>query len=358
MDSFEHKTLITKPYDLTYSYYVSPDFHKNLNDSTPTLVFCHGYPDDAYVWAGAMPHMLKFPYPIVLMDILGLGHSSKTTDPKMFNYKQQADSIAQILDKEGVGKKNAVIPIGHDWGSAISQRFYLWHKDRCVGLTLLSLAYQIPSSQPFDLAEQNKLTAGRFGYAQWEYWNFFTAPDGVKLMEDDLIRMWEVNNGNYPSNIPEENGRDIWMREMFCTFGAMREYVAKQGKYKDFTVDLKPYAKDEKLQKAYLERMKRDGFAAPVCYYHSLKSNTMLEEESILAKSEDSKKIKDPLLYIGQTGDWVCRTDLMVDAKEAGLVSDLEEKVIEAGHWCLYEKPQEIAEIISDWLTRKFPAKT
>lgn len=33
-------------------------------------------------------------------------------------------------------------------------------------------------------------------------------------MEADPERMWEVNNGLYPSNVPEEKGRDIWMREV------------------------------------------------------------------------------------------------------------------------------------------------
>lgn len=356
MDGFEHKTLVTKPYDLTYSYYVSPNFKQSLKPDVPTLIFCHGYPDDAYMWAGAMPHMLKSPYPIILIDILGLGKTSKPTEAKMYNYKQQADSIIQIVDAEKVPGK--IIPIGHDWGSGISQRLYLWHKDRCVGLTLLSLAYVIPTSQPFDLDEQNKATAGRFGYPQWEYWNFFCAEDAPKLMEEDLMRMWEVNNGNYPSHRPREKGRDIWMREMFCTLGAMREYVAKQGKYKDFTVDLKPYAKEKALQEAFLERMKNDGFSAPVQYYHSLASNTMLEEEKELSSSKQRMSIEVPMLYIGQTGDWVCRTDLMSDAKDAGLISDIEEKVIDAGHWCLYEKPQEIAEIISEWLAKKFPVES
>jgi pimeloyl-ACP methyl ester carboxylesterase len=236
MDKFEHKTVVTKPFDLTYSYYLSPNFHQSLDPAVPTLVFSHGYPDDAFMWEGAVPSFLKFPYPMVILDILGLGGSSKPTDASKYNYRQQANSIAQILDKEGVG--NNVIPIGHDWGksslcnisslnrgllivslsrvtgSAISQRFYLYHKKRCVGLVLLSLAYQIPTDQPFDLDEQNKLTAGRFGYPQWEYWNFFTAPDAPKLMEADPSRMYEVNHGLYPSNIPEENGRDIWMREV------------------------------------------------------------------------------------------------------------------------------------------------
>ena len=356
MDNFQHKTIVTKPFDLTYSYYLSPNFHKSLDHSISTLVFCHGYPDDAYMWEGAMPQMLKLPYPMVLLDILGLGGSSKPTDASKYNYKQQADSIAQILDQEGV--PDNVIPVGHDWGSAISQRFYLYHRKRCIGLCLNSLAYQIPSSEPFDLDEQNKLTAGRFGYPQWEYWNFFTAPDAPKLMEEDLSRMYEVNHGLYRSNIPEENGRDIWMREMFCTLGAMREYVAKQGKFENWTVDLKPYAENPELKKRFIERMSRDGFSAPVCYYHSLKNNTMIKDEKMLCRNVEDKKIDVPLLYIGQTGDWVCRTDLMIDAKEQGLVPDLEEKVLEAGHWFLYEVPEEFASLLSDWLTRRFPVKT
>ena len=176
-------------------------------------------------------------------------------------------------------------------------------------------------------------------------------------MQADLDRMYEVNHGLYASNIPEEHGRDIWMREMFCTLGAMREYVAKTGKYANFTVDLKPYAKNPELKKRYIERMSRDGWTGPVCYYHTLKNNTMLEEEKALCKSKEDMMIDVPLLYIGQTGDWVCRTDLMIDAKEQGLVTDLEEKVVKAGHWFLYEVPEELAGMVSDWLTRKFPVK-
>ena len=71
----------------------------------------------------------------------------------------------------------------------------------------ISVAYQIPSSEPFDLVKANKATAGRFNYPQWEYWNFFTSKDASQLQEADLSRMYQVNHGLYPSNVPEENGR-------------------------------------------------------------------------------------------------------------------------------------------------------
>lgn len=357
LNAFQHKSIVTKPYGLTYSYYVSPTFAARRKDaSLPTLVFAHGYPDDAFMWEMALPHLTQ-EYPIIVLDLLGFGGSSKPTEWKQYNYKQQADSIAQILDAEGA--TDNVIPIGHDWGSGTMQRFYLYHRERCVGLVLLSLAYQIPQAEAFDLDGANVATAKRFGYPQWEYWNFFTAPDAAEVMKNDLQRFFEVNNGFLASPDPAENGRDIWMREMFCVENGMSDYMRRQGKYEDFTVQLKPYPNGERTLKRFVDRLSKDGLEGPVCYYHALKHNTMLEDERLLCKSADRKeqKIDVPLLYIGQTGDWVCRTDLMKDAQDLGLLPDLEEKVIDAGHWVLYEKPEEVANTIQEWLSRRFPAK-
>ena len=105
MDKLEHKTITTSPFDLTYSYYLYPGFHKKLDPLVPTLLLNHGFPVDA-----------------------------------------QCHPITPRL------------------GSAISQRFYLYHRQRCVGLVLLSLAYQVPTPEPFKLNEINEVTADRFGY--------------------------------------------------------------------------------------------------------------------------------------------------------------------------------------------------
>ena len=360
MEGFSPKSLITSPYSLTYSYYLSPDFHSNVasGPSHPVLMLLHGFPDHAHMWEGAVPHLLSLGLPIIIPDLLGFAGSSKPTDPSRYNYKQQADSLAQVLDKEDVSGKR-IIPIGHDWGSATAQRFYLYHRQRCIGLCLLSLAYQIPTTAHFSLWTANHETSQRFGYPQWSYWEFFTAPDAPELIRQNLGRFWEVNNGYYPSPLPEEHGRDIWMREMFCTKNAMREYITQTGKYVNgYTVDLKQYPDGERLREDFIRRLSRDGLEGPVCYYLSLANNTMVEDEKLLCEKDvdgkDKRIIDVPFLYIGQTGDWVCRTDLMSDAKESGLVSDLEEKVVDAGHWCLYEKPQEVAEVIGEWLQRRF----
>lgn len=355
MEQLEHKSIVTKPHDLTYSYYLSPDFAAKQDPKISTLLLCHGFPDDASMWAHVVPILVELSYPFLLVEILGLGGSSKPTDPSRYNYRQQADSIAQILDKESV--HNNVIPIGHDWGSGICQRFYLYNKSRCVGLILLSLCYQIPSSEPFDLVTANVQTTKRFGYPQWEYWNFFTAPDAPEIIEMNIDHFYEVMHGVYLSDKPADEQKDIWMHKMFNEPEGMRQYLTSTGKYAGFTVDLHAYAQNEDLRNKLQNRWRKDGLAGPVCYYHALKNNTMLDDERAIVSSPNGSKIEVPHLYIGMTGDWVCRTDLSKDAVDAGLVDELEEKVVDAHHWCLYdpEKAKKIGELISDWLVKHFP---
>ncbi|TKA22948.1 hypothetical protein B0A50_07690 [Salinomyces thailandicus] len=352
MDHFEHKTLVTKPNQLTYSYYLSPSFH---DQNIQTLILVHGYPDSAQMWAGAIPYLQKLPFRMLVLDILGLGDSSKPTDPSLYNYRKQADSLDQILRCEKVGGK--VIPVGHDWGSAICQRFYLYYPERCSGLCLVSLAYQPPTTEPFILDEANQATTHRFGYPQWEYFNFFTASDAPDLMRNNMDRFYECMHGLYPSAKAGEEGKDIWMREMFCVPDGMREYITSTGKYTDYTVPLKSYAEDTQVKKQQIDRLFQDGMEGAVCYYTSLTTNTMLEDERELCQS-GKRSLDVPVLYIGQTGDWVCRTDLMSDARKQGLVPDVEEKVIEAGHWVLYERPLEVAELLGDWLQKRFAVST
>lgn len=317
-------------------------------------MFTHGFPDDAYMWEKALPTLLKLPYRLILAEILGFGDTSKPTEVEPYNYKFQAGSLAQILDTEGVG--NDVIPVGHDWGSATAQRFYLHHRDRCIGLCIMALAYMVPSPEPFDLEKVNAATGKEFGYPQWEYWYFFTAPDAPAILKEKVGRFWEVNNGVLYEDVNGEK-RNVWMREMFCKKDAMRNYLLGQGEYKDFTVDLHQYAKDEKLRQRFIERLGTAGIEGGVNYYHGLRGNTMKEEERAFAEDKEKRKIVHPCLYIGLRDDWVCRTDQMGPAKEEGLCKDLKEVEVEGAHWSMYDDKvaETVAGHIEAWLREKFP---
>lgn len=83
----------------------------------------------------------------------------------------------------------------------------------------------------------------------------------------------------------------MWMREMFCVKGAMREYLTNSGAWKDRRAKMKEYPEGEELKRAFVERLSRDGLEGPVCCYLSLANNTMLGEERELCGRDENGRI-------------------------------------------------------------------
>ncbi len=125
----------------------------------------------------------------------------------------------------------------------------------------------------------------------------------------------------------------------------------------DYRAPLKPYAQDLEFKRRWTDRLSRDGLEAPVCYYKALKSNYNLEEDrELLRQDAEANRVTKPVLYIAFTGDWVSRTDMNQAFVDSGMITDYEQHTVRAGHWGPYEKPQEVAEMLVDWLKRRFPS--
>ncbi|KIW87828.1 uncharacterized protein Z519_11412 [Cladophialophora bantiana CBS 173.52] len=68
----------------------------------------------------------------------------------------------------------------------------------------------------FDLDGFNAITKERFGYPLYQYWYFFTSPDGYQIIDNNLERFWEVLHGAEPD----------WMEKMFAGEDAMTTYMS------------------------------------------------------------------------------------------------------------------------------------
>lgn len=332
MDQFERKTLKTKR-SFTYTYYVSPTGESSK--SVPTLFFVHGFPDSAHLWKDVVAQLSDLPNRIIIPDTLGYAGTDKPTDTAAYNTKGQADDLAEILIKEGA---ESSIIIGHDWGSAISQRVYLHHPELFSAVILLNVAYMPPAQEPFDLDRTNNFTEKVFGYPQLAYWELFTAADGADIIDSNLESMWEVLHGD----------SDDWMKKMFCTKGEMKKYLTGAEH-----VPLKKYAQDPRWKDEFLKQFRRDGFDGAVRMYKAAVNNHHYEADLSIPK--EKYVIPVPVLFIGCTGDFVCRHDLIEIPKKAGLLPDLEEQSIESSHWVPMEQPGEVAKHIKNFLTKRFP---
>ena len=106
MDAYSKKTLKTSR-GYQYTYYT----HEG-DRSLPTLLFLHGWPDNAAMWKDVAGPLQSLGHPMIIPDMLGYDGTDKPTDPAAYKWDGMTQDLIEIADKEGA--KN-IVSIGHDW---------------------------------------------------------------------------------------------------------------------------------------------------------------------------------------------------------------------------------------------------
>lgn len=325
------KKTITVPRGYTYTYYTAP-----AASGKPTLLLCHGWPDQAHLWTDVVNnHLLPAGYGVVVPDLLGFSGTSKPTDKAEYAMNLMTADLVAILDAESVP---AVVSVGHDWGSAIAQRFYNFHPDRTSGLVTLNVAYIAPMAEPFDLDATLELTQQIFGYGTYHYWKFFTAEDGAKVLNSHPESVYDVAHG-------EPN---TWL-DTFCKPDGFRNFVTA-GK----TQPVLDYAKG-KPRDDFIKRLSRDGFDAPQCWYKAWVFGEGYASDQKVAK--ENHVVNVPYLFWGGKDDKVCRPEAVEQARGAGQIPQATVIVRDGGHWALLATPDVFGKDLTGWLSQTFGGK-
>ncbi|KAF2210276.1 hypothetical protein CERZMDRAFT_45739 [Cercospora zeae-maydis SCOH1-5] len=329
MDAFQKKKLrTTRGYVYTY-YKIDGD------DSLPALFFQHGWPDHAEMWSDVAAALSATKHPIIVPDLLGYDGTDKPTDPAEYRWDKMLADLIEIADKENADK---LISIGHDMGSACASHLYCYYPDRVVGLINVNVPYAPPSRQPFDLDAFNDMAERTYGRPLFAYWNVHAAQDGPKVLKHDLNRLLDVLHGE---------GESLW--EFLCVPNAFRNYLLHGGR----SITVRPYAQNPAFRQAFIDRMSRDGFEGPQCWYLARKNNDQYEADRNLP--EDRDKVNVPALFVGGKDDSVCRPEPLIQLVERGLLPKLEQKpLLDAGHWIPLEAPGELVDHIETWLKKHY----
>ncbi|KAL1311799.1 hypothetical protein AAFC00_001881 [Neodothiora populina] len=325
MDKITKKTLDVSR-GLTYTYYTSP-----AKAGKPTVLLLHGFPDEAAEWADVInSHLVPAGYGVIAPDCLGYGGTAKPRDPTAYKFPLMIRDITDILDAEKVDK---VISIGHDWGSNFAQRVYNLAPTRVSGLVMMNVAYAPPTGKPFDLDGVLALTEKVFGYAPFWYWKLFTADDGAAVLDSHISGVFDLAHSDPPEH----------QLETFCKPDGLRNFLVSDGK-----VAVQAYATEDMRQR-FIERMGRDGFTAPLCWYRALTFGHQDNEVS-----PDSALVNVPALFIGYDKDFVCRKELIGPPEQAGLLPQLTKIELEGSHWGFLDKTKEFGEALVGWLDKTY----
>lgn len=114
------------------------------------IVFLHGNPTSSYLWRNVMPHLMGRGR-LIAPDLIGMGDSDKLDDsgPERYDFFEHRDYLDGFL--AGVGVRENVMLVVHDWGSALGFHWAHRHPDVIRGI-----AYMEAITKPMSWDEFNQ----------------------------------------------------------------------------------------------------------------------------------------------------------------------------------------------------------
>lgn len=291
----------------------------------PVVVLAHGFPELAYSWRHQIPALAAAGYHVLAPDQRGYGRTTRPTDIAAYNIAELSADLIGLLDDVGADK---AVFIGHDWGSPVVWSSAQLHPDRVAAVVGMSVP-PVPRSQ----IPPTKAFRAIFG-DNFFYMLYFQEPgpadvelggdprrtitrmlNGLTRSDDPAaaLRMIKPGPAGFIDRLPEADVLPDWI-----TASEIDHYVA------EFT---------------------RTGFTGGLNWYRNLDRNWELMVDP------PATTIAVPAMFIGGAADPVL-SFMRTDRAPEVVTGRYREVLIEdAGHWLQQEKPEQVNELLLDFLS-------
>jgi pimeloyl-ACP methyl ester carboxylesterase len=149
----------------------------------PVLMFLHGFPEAAFVWDELLERFARPEhggYRCVAPNLRGYERSSQPADVKAYRAKELVRDLAALIALEGQPLECLV---AHDWGGAVAWNLANQRPELMKQLAIVNSPH--PGTFLRDLQSDPKQQAAS------AYMNFLIRPDAEQLLrEDDYRRLW------------------------------------------------------------------------------------------------------------------------------------------------------------------------
>lgn len=311
----EHKTAVLN--GIKYHYLLGAP-----KDYKATIFLIHGWPDLSMGWRYQIPMLLDLGFRVVAPDLMGFGGTDAPHAPPnsmhLYAFKRAADDFEELAKQLGASK---IILGGHDWGGMVVWRMAQWKPDLVTHVFAVCTPYSAPLKQYISTED---LVKGPL--PQFRYQLHLASPEveGLIKSKEDIRRFLHGIYGARGPNrelpfIPEQ--------------GVIFEVLAKVGETRLLSRQEMDY---------YVDEYHRNGLHGTVNWYRNRRAN--FDDELNLTKT----KIEVPTLFVQATRDSVLRPDMARGMQN--YLTDLTIAEVEATHWALWEKPEEVNSIIKKWI--------
>ena len=266
------------------------------------ILLLHGFPDSKEVWKNQIPVLVDAGFRVIAPDLRGYGNAPSPLEKEKYTIPILMSDVIGILDELSLDKVHLV---GHDWGASLSWQLVKYYEDRFISLSVLSVGF--PGNSAMSSVEQRR----HF----WYFYLFLQEGLAEKTFADYDWKFAREALNAHPelekviSRFKKENALTTalnWYR------GNLQHMLAKPG------VDYKP--SNEKTA------MTQDKIEIPVLGIWSELDDALLEPQM-----KQSTEFASNFTY---------------------------KKIMGAGHWMMFEKPDELNSLILNFLDELEIVKT
>ncbi len=291
----------------------------------PAVVLLHGFPELAFSWRHQLPALAAAGYRAIAPDQRGYGKTDKPLEVGDYTVQKLIGDINGMLT--ALSLKKAVF-VGHDWGAMVLWYMALLAPEKMAGLINLNIPFQ--ARLPVDPMVLARERLGDSFYIV----NFQDSDEADRRFAEDVPHFFDVMMR-----------RNQVTREVFNTLPKEKRVLSLLAVIDRTESAGEPLLKPEE-KNYYVEAFEDGGFTAPINWYRNW-SNNWASTEGV------PQQVKVPTLFIGAVDDVIIPPEYIESMKPH--VDDLEIHMIEnCGHWTQQERPDEVNEVMLDWLARRY----
>jgi len=292
-------------------------------DGVPVLLL-HGWPELAYSWKHVAPVMAGAGYRVIAPNMKGYDGSDAPEAVDAYGIDAILADLTGLLDTLGVDK---AVWCGHDWGGLIVWPAPLLVRDRVAGV----IGINTPQIPPTDIEQVELL---RQVYGDEHYIVRFQEPGIERGIEGRLEDFFKFAFAAPPDQ-PIESLPPAGVTHM------VKNFARFDGNRPESQIVVPP--EDRKVFEAAFAR---SGMTGPINYYRNMPANWAR------MKDIDHRINGLPCLMVATDRDWFLPPLLTEGMSDR--IEDLELHILEAvGHWTMWEAPERLNPILTDWLDRK-----
>lgn len=294
----------------------------------PLVVLCHGFPELGYSWRYQLKALAESGYRAVAPDQRGYGRSDCPESIEAYDIFQLTGDIVGLV--HALGEERAVIA-GHDWGAMVAWHCALFRPEMFRALILLSVPYSPRQWGDIPPTKMMKMMAGDNVF----YISYFQKPGRAEQdLEADVERTVWASLYSLSGGAPPDKrwrflfGKDECLSDTWHIPEVMPEWISEE----DVAF--------------FTEAFQRTGYRGGLNWYRNYDRNWAMTP--FLSRANI---IQPTLFAAGESDAVITMMKGQYDNLEAN-IPNLTKKVLVpgAGHWVQQEAPNQINELMIEFL--------